>query len=227
MVNLEDITKGFSKEEFTEILKHATRLCSHGYFTGVNFIKSEIPLPKESVIVHFLQNSKKHLEVVQNKIKIKTIILPRNTFYFLDPKYFEKPSFDEDYKNSKFFDETFSEVSSAKAKEKKEGISVEVQEFDLLIPLNVSNLEETIKILKEADEEQLTQWMDPVVIVKSKNKLMTLPGFVNDKTYVSLERDCEEIYAILHDKEHSEALEKYYQKLCKNKPKIGKLDETS
>ena len=45
--------KTFTKEELAEIVKHSVNLSFHGYFTGINFIQSDVPLPKESVIVNF------------------------------------------------------------------------------------------------------------------------------------------------------------------------------
>lgn len=217
----------FTKEELKEVLDQSMKLFVHGYFTGVNFIHSEDPLPKETIIVHFLHNSKEHIKEIKDKLKAKALVLPRNAFYFLDPKYFEKLTFDEDYKNSTFFDEDLSEISIELAKRKREGISVANKELDLFIPLNAQSLDETIELIKREDAESPVKWEDPVIIVKSATKIKTIPGFVNNKDYVSLERDCEEIYTILPDKKRSQALKKYYKKLCKEKPKIGELDLNS
>ena len=41
--------KTFTKEELAEIVKHSFNLSSHGYFTGINFIQSDVPLPKNQL----------------------------------------------------------------------------------------------------------------------------------------------------------------------------------
>ncbi len=104
-------TIDFSHEEFSQVIEKSTELIRRGYFTGINFLQSESNLPQNSVIIHFLHDSKNHLDEIKPYIGLDHLIVPRFTCYLVDPEYFAKPNFREEYTNTIFFDSNFNDIS--------------------------------------------------------------------------------------------------------------------
>ncbi|MBW2974006.1 hypothetical protein KY346_06490 [Candidatus Woesearchaeota archaeon] len=218
-------TKEFQEDEFRQVIERSKELIARGYFTGINFLQSEEPLPTNSIIVHFLHDSKQHLDEIISTVPAARLVVPRFTCYMLDPKYFQKPNFAEEYKDAVFFDSNFKIITVEDAIANPLGTTVLNRELDLIVPLHDSkDLYDTVHALQEADEEGPYQWIDPVLIVKTKTPVTALEGFV-DKQYVSIAKEREEFYSILTDEERTDALSKYLDKLCAA-TKIGTLQRS-
>jgi len=217
----------FSKEEFSEIMRRAMLLLSHGYFTGVNFIQSATPLPSQSIIVHFMQDSIEHIQHITENLQLPLAVVPRYTVYNVDAIYFDKKNFDKEYANATFFDKSFRQISIEDAKSQRNDISVMNREFDMLMPLNATNLEQIINKIKELDSTGPAKWEDPVIIVQSNNPIRTIPSFHNAKSYVNIRKNREEFYTIMLDETREEALKRYLKQLCEKTPKIGTVDENA
>ena len=213
---METISNKFTLEELATIIGHGQQLVSHGYFTGFNLIKSENPLPEESIIIHFLHDSDLHLEYIKRKLTMPFVILPRTAFYLFDPKYFDKPGFDIEYKDATFYDDRFIPSPLDAAKATKKSFIVSHDELDLLIPLHRDSLEAITSTLRQADAEGPRPFIDPFIIIKSLTELLDITGFVNHRPYVCIRRTNEEFYTILPDEMYAEELRKYLKKTCKD-----------
>lgn len=215
-------TMDFSEEEFRQIAQISKRLIARGYFTGFNMMQSDKELPHNSVIVHFLHDSREHINNIERRITREHIVVPRFTFYPVHSEYFNKKHFKTEYENAIFYDDNFLEISIENAIKKRYGISVGNTELDLLIPLVDSGiLEELIRKIKEADEEGFEHWNDPVIIAKTDAPVKLLDTFTN-KYFASISRKNEEAYAVLTDEKRMNALSRYLDTLCA-KTKIGRL----
>lgn len=218
----------FTDEEFKEILKRSTDLVKRGYFTGINFIQSDTNLPDESIVIHFLQDSRPHLEQIVKNIKFSYQIVPRFTYYNIDLKYLDKKDFKDEYKDAEFYDENFNFVPLTRViKNPPKEINVANNELDLIIPSNGNHLADLVIKIREADETGPFPWVDPVIIIRTKELFETLPGFENMMYYVGIMREKEEFYTIIHESSRALALKKYLGKVCKEIPQIGKLNEKS
>jgi hypothetical protein len=75
----------FGAEEIKEISKRTMQLIICQYLTGINFIRSEIELPKTAVIIHYLHDSEKQIDFVLDELKkvgsYESMILPRHAQY--------------------------------------------------------------------------------------------------------------------------------------------------
>lgn len=218
----------FSDIEFREIFVHANKLFNNGYFTGINFIKSNEKLPDESIIVHFLHYNRSHLEKIVREVNLPYQITPRFTFYAFDAKYIKsKPNFKEDYKNSIFYDEYFNIVPIEDViKKEYRKLKVTHEELDLILPCQNIPLIDVILDIQEANKEGPFPWDDPVIIIKTKQLIETVPNFKNNTHYVSITRHKEEFYTIVNEDFIVKSLKKYIKNLCK-KVKIGNLNENS
>ncbi len=170
-------SKEFSNVEVESILGQVSRLAQRGYFTGINFIASEQPLPSSAILVHFLQDSERQIDYVINESGISGIVVSRIAIYRVDPKYFGKPEFRDEYKNAVFFDEQSKQITIEDAISKKKGVIVEHPEFDLLVPLLAENLEKTVLTICDANKKGPVPWIDPAIIIHSTNNLPVIPGF--------------------------------------------------
>jgi len=217
-------SREFNHETFIKIIRRGTLLISHGYFTGINFIQSEEPLPQESIIVHFLHKLPSHIDHVRSRLSSPSLVIPRWTFYQLRPGYFDKTTFDEEYKEALFFDESFNPLEREVAKSVKLGITVANQELDLLVPLEEASLQTIVEAIQEADATGPHQWQDPVIIVRSAQTLLPLPGFVPPGAYASLKRVREEFYTILLDQEHRAAFDSYLKRSHRTSPTAAHED---
>jgi hypothetical protein len=212
----------FSYDETKQVVEKSKELIQRGYFTGINFTKSNQSLPKTSILIHFLHDSKKHLKYIEPSINIPHLIVPRFTYYSFRPDYFKKIEFEDEYKSAKFFDLEFKEISIENAIKNPKNITVENKELDLIVPLkNDKILEKIIEKIREADTKGPKPWIDPVLILKTESRIKTLKNFV-DKYFISLMREKEEFYSILTDKRRVFHLEKYFDKLCEDF-KCGKI----
>jgi hypothetical protein len=215
----------FTNVELDQILEKSTELIERGYFTGVNLIQSNTPLPKEAIIIHFLHNLKEQIEGVQSAIKADSFIVPRLTYYATKPDYLTKDSSEVEYKDAVILDQSMQVVPFQEARINPEGKRILHMELDLIIPLTEEGiLEETITKLKEADRSGPDPWIDPAIIVKSKRKLRPIRAFF-DKHYVSLMRNREEFYSIISDPIRADALTRYLNKLCERN-KIGTIQRS-
>ncbi|MCK4670556.1 MAG: hypothetical protein KAT43_05115 [Nanoarchaeota archaeon] len=215
-------TIDFNDVEFKGIILRAKDLIKKGYFTGINFLQSDSILPDSSVIVHFLHDSKKHLEAIENDISRDHLIVPRFTYYMLKSEYFEKPDFGEEYGTAMFFDSDFNNISIDEAVKNPHGVTISNKELDLIVPIaEIVNLGQILKDIREADRKNPKQWIDPVIIVKTKTPIKSLEGFVN-KYFVSISHEREEFYCVITDRQRADALERYLDKLCE-RIQIGKL----
>lgn len=211
----------FKQDEFREIIERSKELITRGYFTGINLLQSEKELPQNSIIIHFLHDSQKHLEKVSSNIKSDNIIVPRFTYYIAREDYFKKVNFREEYKNAMFFDRDFNSISIDEAIKNPKDVTISNRELDLIIPLNKeNNLLKIITQIQEADEGK-EAWIDPVIIIRTKKPIKKLDSFLS-KHYVSITRKNEEFYSILTDIERVKALEKYLNALC-TKNRISEL----
>ena len=218
----------FGDEEFKEILKRSAKLVERGYFTGINFIQSNISLPNESIVIHFLQDSRPHLEQIVKNIEFPYQIVPRFTYYRMDRKYLDKKDFKNEYKDAQFYDENFNPVSLIGVIENPpKEINVANNELDLIIPLSGNHLSDLVITIQEADDTGPFPLVDPVIIIQTKKLFETLPGFENMMHYVGIMREKEEFYTIIHENSRALALKKYLSKICKEIPQIGKLNEKS
>ena len=220
-------SRDFSEEEYGTILRKGIELIQHGYFTGVNFIQSSNPLPKESIVIHYLHDSQRHIDYLRPKLFGSSSVVPRFTYYAFDTKYFDKLEFDKKYINALFFDENFNRISIKNAKIKRKNIFIGNLELDLLLQLNTVSLEDIVKNIISSNKLDLERWIDPVIIIRTKTTLPTLSGFVNSKYFVGLGRTNEEFYTILTDEIRARALMTYLNRLCKSNLKIGELNEKS
>ncbi len=218
-------TKEFKLEEFRQIIERSKKLIKRGYFTGINFLQAEKTLPKNSIIIHFLHDSKNHLKEVEPAVTGEHFTVPRYTCYLLEPKYFKKPNFQEEYKNAIFFDQEFKRISIDEAIKNPYGVTVLNHELDLIVPiLNRETLCDTVKEIESLDQKGPEPWLDPVLIVKTKIPVKTLDSFI-DKQYVGIAKEKEEFYSILTDRERADALSKYLDKLCAS-TRIGNLQRS-
>jgi hypothetical protein len=214
--------KEFTHDEFKQILARTQELIRRGYFTGINFLQAEDHLPESSLIIHFLQDSARHIGEMEPHLTTTRAVVPRFTYYMLKPEYFEKPNFKEEYANATFFDAEGNSISIDDAIKNPVGVTTSNKELDLIVPVTDREaLEETIEVLRSADHIGSDPWIDPVLIVQSKTPVKTLDYFVN-KQYVSINRGQEEFYSILTDRKRTQALQKYLDKTCK-KTQIGTL----
>ncbi len=215
-------TREFQQEEFKQIIERSKDLIRKGYFTGINFLQSETLLPKNSIIVHFLHDSEKHLKEIESAVTGEHFIVPRFTCYLLKPEYFQKTNFKEEYKHAIFLNSEFKLIPIDEAIKKSQGVTVLNRELDLIVPIiHSKTLYDTVKNIQLLDQKGPEPWLDPVLIIKTKTPLKTLEGFV-DKQYVSIEKEKEEFYSILTDKKRTNALSNYLDKLCAT-TQIGNL----
>lgn len=210
--------KRFSDEETKEVVKNALGLMRKGFITGINLIKADKALPTTSVIIHYLQDSNKHLDFVIEEIKkfgVKDkLIVPRFTYYFLDEDYTEKEDFLDEYKNAKFLDEkNLSSKNINEVIQNPKDTIIETTELDLIIPAEKDNIQSLVSKIQQADKIGPKKWMDPVIIVKGNASFPVAPGFVS-KDYMSLGRENEEFYSIVVDKRKKRILKKKIDKIC-------------
>lgn len=212
----------FTNEEFNQIIKTSKDLIRRKYIAGINFLQSDTSLPQASIIIHFLHDSEKHIKEIESGIGEPHLVVPRYTYYTARPKYFLKPNFKEEYKNALFFNSEFRQISIEDAIRNPYGVTISNNELDLIIPLsNELRLPRFIKRLQNQDRKGPEPWIDPVIIVKSEDKLKTLENFVY-KHFVSISRSKEEFYSVLTDGKRIKSLERYLDNVC-NRSKIGKL----
>lgn len=143
----------FSHEEIRAILNQTMRLTQRGYFTGMNFVCAEQPLPSSAIVVHFLHDSAQHIDHTKKISGVSGMVVPRQSIYRMDPKYFEKPDFREEYKNALFYDAQFRQITLEDALQLKQQVTVAHPELDLLVPLLAENLEKTVTAICHADEK--------------------------------------------------------------------------
>jgi len=218
-------TKEFNQDEFKQILDRSKELIKRGYFTGINFLQSDTPLPRNLLLIHFLHDSEKHLSAVKSAISGEHSIIPRYTCYMLRPEYFAKPNFRNEYSRALFFDADFNEISIDEAIRNPHSSTVLNRELDLAVPIkNNANLGDIVKSLQEADRKGPEPWLDPVLIIKTKSPVSCLPDFV-DKHFVSISKMQEEFYSIISDEQRLAALSRYLDKLCAT-TKIGSLNRS-
>lgn len=208
-------TKEFSQEEFELILQKAQSLIQRNYFSGINFLQSEAPLPKERIIVHFLHNSREHIEGIITTASIFGQIVPRYSLYRTRLEYFQDGGIEDKYREAIFFDKKGKTLTRTEALIQEEVYTLN-PELDLLIPFyEAEGLEEVVARIKKADSESAEAWYDPVIIIRSAVPL-TLPDF-GEKISVSLSKEHEEFYTILPSEEKKRKLTRYLKKLCKNR----------
>lgn len=210
--------ENFNEEEKKEVFRNSVNLMREGLITGVNFIQSEKSLPETSIILHYLQDSGKHLEFVIEKINSfgvkEKIVLPRTTFYFLDPKYVKKRNFLDEYENAEFLDdESLAHLDIKEVIKNPNNVILKAKELDLLIPIEKENISGLVLKIQEADKKGPDKWVHPVIIVKGYVKAPIVPGFVK-KDYVSLSRKKAEFYAIVIDEKKKRILKKQIDKIC-------------
>lgn len=212
--------KEFTLEEFEAILEKSQELMRKSYLTGINFLQSEKPLPKEKIVIHFLHNSTKYLEDILLETGVKGEIIPRFGLYKTRPEYFTSQDFIEKYKDAIFIQEG-KRISLEEATYIKSNISVINLEQDLLIPYKEKeDLTEAILKLREADNITKGHWIDPVIIVRTK-----IPFSLQDfgsRDCISLTKEKEEFYTIVFSEEKKKYFLRYIQKLCK-KRSLGNL----
>jgi hypothetical protein len=214
--------RDFNLDEFKLVIDRSKELIKNGYFTGINFLQSEISLPKNSIIVHFLHDSQQHLKEIESVIIPAYSIVPRFTFYMVRAEYFKKPNFREEYKSAIFFNPQFREISIEEAIRDPNRITISSRELDLIIPVkNPEMLEGLLTKIRKVDRIGPEPWIDPVIIVRTEVPIKVLENFTN-KHYVSIAREREEFYSIVTDKNRLAALEKYLDNLCK-RIKIDRL----
>ncbi len=220
-------SKEFSKAELKAILSHVSRLAQRGYFTGINFISSEQPLPSSAILVHFLQDSEKQIDYVRSASGVSGIMVPRVAIYRVDPKYFDKPEFREEYKNAVFFDEQSKPMNIEDAISKKKGVIVEHPEFDLLVPLLAETLEKTVLTICEANKNGPAPWVDPAIIIHSTNNLPIIPGFHANLHFTAVLGVKEAFYTVLTDEQRLQSLKRYLKSICTKDGCPGKLTENT
>jgi hypothetical protein len=202
-------------------MRRGQDLIRRGYFTGMNFIRSDVQIPNNALIVHFLHDSREHLDFMIQKLERECLVLPRLTCYETVPAYFSKPGFKDEYRDALFFDSNMVPISIEQAIRAPEGAVVLRQELDLIVPLDEDTLRDSVTSLREADELGPRTWVDPVFIVRNRKRIVNLDGFV-ERQFVSIARENEEIYTVLGDRNRTKALERYLDKLCSDE-KIGTL----
>lgn len=220
-------SKEFSNVELEAILSHILRLAQRGYFTGINFISSEQPLPTSVILVHFLQDSARQIEYVRSMSCVSGMVVPRVAIYRVDTTYFDKPDFRDEYKNAVFFDEQFKPISIDDAISQKKGVIVENQEFDLLVPLLAENLEKTVLAIGEADKKGPAPFVDPAIIIHSANNLPVIPGFQTDLHFTAVSGIKEQFYAVITDEQRLLSLKRYLKSICTKDGCPGKLTENA
>ncbi len=218
-------SKEFSNDELESILGQAVRLTQRGYFTGMNFVAADQPLPTSSIVIHFLHDSAQQIEHVQKASGVSGLVIPRFSIYRMDPKYFDKPEFREEYKDATFYDRYFKPTSMQEAIIQKQDVIVAHPELDLLVPLHAENLEKTVTVLCGADTIGPAPWEDPVVIIRSTAKLLSLSGFVPDLHFAAITGVNEEFYTVLADEQRFKGLQKYLKLTCAQGHCPGKLNE--
>ena len=210
MPSLKNIeTIDFTWDEFRQIIDISRELIKRGYFTGINLLRSDSPLPKSSIIVHFLHDSKTHLNQITSKLNSDYLIVPRRTYYLLSKEYFTKPIFREEYKNALFFDADFKEVSIDEAINASYTVTVSNNELDMLIPFDCADiLQSFINNINEVSSKCLDKWLDPVIIVQTNSPVESLDDFV-DRPFVTISREREIFYSVISDNKRKESLQKY------------------
>lgn len=213
----------FSEQEKREIVEIGFDLIDRDLITGINLIESTKELPKNALIIHYLHNSQNQISFILNQIakfNLQTILLPRETYYILDPIYTKKPNFTKIYKTSSFFEKrelkprTIEDVIN----DPKE-IIVKNKELDLLIPLDEKELpSKIVSMIYKTDKKSPERWTHPAIILKGEVFLPSIPGFIK-KDYISLCRKKAEFYAIALDKKRKRALKKYMDSICREMKK--------
>src|SRR3989344_51797 len=179
----------FTEKQREAFLKKGIKLLLNNYFSGLNLISSEQPLPTESIVIHFLHDSERHLDKVVQGLKIPYQIVPRRAFYHFDPKYSEKEEFRTEYKDAKFYNEEFNRVSIDDViNHKYNTLIVENNELDLIIPSQQDNIAATISSVQKSDLEGPFRWLDPVIIIKTKQEVPLIHGF-NNSLLLSIAKD--------------------------------------
>lgn len=220
-------TSKFSKQESKEILKRARRIVYSGYSTGFNYIWSRQKLPREGIVIHFLQDSGHHIHYVRSKLAVPSLVVPRIAFYLFDPSYFDKSGFEDEYRKAEFYDSEFHKISLRRAKRVRRKITISNRELDLMVPLTHESLEKTVETLQKADKTGPKTWRDPFVIIRlGRRNIGNLPGFVSSTYYVNIRREREEFYTLVPSKRRSLALRRYVKRLCE-RVHVGELDENS
>lgn len=203
----------FSQEEFNLILQRSQKLIRKGYFTGVNFLQSENVLPRERIIIHFLHNSRRHIEDMLAKGSFSGEIVPRHSFYKTRPEYFQHGAMKMKYSEALFFNPRGKQISAEQALVSQEEIYTLNPELDLLIPFSQEEgLEDLVGKIQKADDTGILPWIDPVLILRSDFSLF-LPH-LHERTCVSLSKEKEEFYIVLPTIEKKKALVKYLKRLC-------------
>ncbi len=209
-------SREFSNEEFMEILRQGRRLLFRGYFTGINFIQSEEPLPAESILIHFLHGRHTQIDYVRSHLSLPSLVVPRFTFYRLRSEYFDKSGFSEEYQNAIFFDSNMSRITIDAARGLRSGITTGNLELDLLVPLDLSSLEATVRDILQANEGGPWPWSDPVIIVRSRDDLPSVSGFVKPGPYISIRRTFEEFYVVAPDNRRGRFVQHFARKVLMN-----------
>ncbi|MBI5797884.1 hypothetical protein HZA98_03190 [Candidatus Woesearchaeota archaeon] len=216
--------KEFSQEEFELILGRSQELIRKGYFTGINFLQSEKLLPQEHIIIHFLHNSRLHIDDMLSKVPFHGEIIPRYSFYKTKPEYFQRGGMKEKYSEALFFNQKGELISTENTLASTEEIYTLNPELDLLIPLSPNeNLESLVREIQHVDNIGIAPWIDPVIIIRPESSL-ALPDFV-ERTCISLTKDKEEFYTILPTLKKKKAVVKYLKRLCRQTT-IGSLRYT-
>ncbi len=207
----------FTEAERQEITRRALQLVKGGYITGVNFIRSEKPLPPTAVIVHYLQDSKEQIHFVCEELKkfgtFEMLMLPRITQYVFDSSYVKKRNFLQEYQTATFVDETLFPKSIADVVQRPQGTIVITEEMDLLIPLEARDISALVQHIQDADRAGPSQWRHPAIIVKGNAPVPIAPGFVA-KDYASISRTQAEFYSLVADELRKQRLLKRLEAIC-------------
>ena len=208
-------TNYFSKNEYNYIMSIARDFIANKKITGVNLIQSENSLPQSAVIVHFLHDSKEHLDYFVKNINANYEILPRYTYYLSKPEYFKKPEFKGEYKKAIFLNSYFEIIPIEEAIAKPLGVTIVNNELDLIIPVKKpSNLTNLIDIIREGNENGPFPWLDPVLIVKTE-EVLKLKYNLNNTYFLSISREKEEFYTIINNKNMQMEIANFLENECK------------
>lgn len=162
----------FTDEELNVILAEGLRLVLGRYVSGVNFIQSPNPLPSPAVLLHYLQDSKLRIteaEQALTKNGVRSVVLPRRTFYRFEPKYSRKENFLEEYANSSFINAELQHAKAPEVKVNPYGWCVQADELNLLADLDGTDISRIVALIYDLELKGEERWMDPAFIVKGKH----------------------------------------------------------
>ena len=205
----------FTKKQRDALLKKGVTMLLHNYFSGLNLVSSEHLLPTESILIHFLHDSQRHLDGIVGELTMPYLVVPRRTFYVIDQKYVRKSDFADEYKNATFFDNAFQVVSIDElAYRRYEKLIVENEELDLIIPASAASLPEMVSRIQQLDKAGESRWFDPVIIIKTEQAIPLIPGFDGEAVYLSIAKEREELYTIVRGDARIRAVKAYLTEAC-------------